>query len=166
MHTNTRYLLILACSQRKCARSDLVPAVDRYDGGSYRVLRKALRENNQPEGLDILILSAKYGLIEASTPIANYDQRMTAQRAKVLQEQVKQKLQSYVQNNNCQKVYIDVGRDYLPAIGDLRPLFLQASITYAHGQIGERLAQLKQWLTKTRRTDSVSHQSPHELPSP
>jgi hypothetical protein len=60
-----RYLLILGCSQRKRPDSGLLPAIERYDGVNFRILQKAKREEYLPENLDILILSAKYGLIEA-----------------------------------------------------------------------------------------------------
>ncbi len=80
-----RYFLILACSQRKHPDSGLMPAIERYDGVNFRVLQKATREGYLSENLDMLILSAKYGLIEANTPIESYDLKMTKQRAQELQ---------------------------------------------------------------------------------
>ena len=80
--SETRYLLIVACSQRKRSDPYLLPAIERYDGGNFRVLRKAMREGYWPQNMDVLILSAKYGLINASTFIADYDQRMNRERAK------------------------------------------------------------------------------------
>jgi|SRR5215210_261396 len=38
-------MLILACSQRKRLDKKLLPAVERYDGAAFRVLRRFLREN-------------------------------------------------------------------------------------------------------------------------
>ena len=55
-----QYLLILACSQRKLDNKELLPAIERYDGGSYRVIRKAQREKCNLDNIEILILSAKY----------------------------------------------------------------------------------------------------------
>lgn len=96
-----------------------------------------------------MILSAHYGLIEATTPIAYYERRMTRERAQELQAQVLQRLQAYAQQITYREVYVDLGRDYRPAIGDLRQIFKGSSLIYAQGQIGERLAQLKQWLVTT-----------------
>ena len=76
-----RLLLIIACSQRKRSELNLLPAIGRYDGVYFRLLRKARREGYWPENLDMLILSSKYGLIDLSTPIAYYEQRMTRTRA-------------------------------------------------------------------------------------
>ena len=57
-------LLILSCSQRKAPAKGRLPAIDRYDGPAFRVLRKYLREG-PAEVPTVLILSAKYGLIES-----------------------------------------------------------------------------------------------------
>jgi len=153
VHSNSRYLLIIGCSQRKRSDVGLLPAIDRYDGGSYRILRKAQREGTLPESLDVLILSAKYGLISASTPIASYEQRMTRERAKELQAQTVQTLQNYARQHSYQGVYVDLGQDYYPAIGDVSKIFANASIVYAQGKIGERLARVKRWLMATCETE-------------
>jgi hypothetical protein len=55
--------------------------MERYDGVHFRVLRKAQREGYWPENLDMLILSAKYGLLDLDTVIEHYDLRMTSEQA-------------------------------------------------------------------------------------
>ena len=61
-------LLILGCSQKKRPDSGLLPALDRYDGPMFRVLRKCLREcPGGAQGLETYILSAEFGLMQAST---------------------------------------------------------------------------------------------------
>lgn len=139
-------LLIIACSQRKRPDPGLLPAIERYDGGSYRVLRKIKREGRWPKNLDVLILSAKYGLIEASTPIADYEQRITRDRASQLKPQVIQALQTYSQYNTYFEVYVDLGQDYLSAVEGFEQFFSGSSITRVKGRIGERLKSLKSWL--------------------
>lgn len=153
MNSNTRYMLIIACSQRKSLEPGLLPALERYDGGSFRLLRKAKREGYLPERLDILILSAKYGLISASTSIATYEQRMTRERARELQAQTMQTLQIYARQHSYEEVYVDLGQDYYPAIGDVSKLFVNASIICAQGKIGKRLARVKHWLKLTSETE-------------
>lgn len=75
-------LLILSCSQRKRSDPGLLPAIERYNGPAFQVLRKFLRERpDDTRRLDVFIMSAAYGLIPAEYPIANYDQVMTSQRA-------------------------------------------------------------------------------------
>src|SRR5690348_4465403 len=79
-------LLILSCSQRKRPDLELLPAMDRYDGPSFRVLRRFLSQR-PTERLTVYILSAEFGLIPATLPIPDYDRRMTPQRARELQPQ-------------------------------------------------------------------------------
>lgn len=59
-------LLILSCSQRKRSTSNLLPAIERYDGPAFQVLRKFLREFPlEAESLDVYIL--KVGARSART---------------------------------------------------------------------------------------------------
>jgi cytoplasmic iron level regulating protein YaaA (DUF328/UPF0246 family) len=146
MGSQSRHLLIVACSQRKRQDPGGLPAIERYDGVSFRVLRKAQREGYWPENLDVLILSAKYGLIDAFTPIANYEQRMTCERANQLKTQVRRVLEEYVERSTYREVYVDLGQDYTPALQDLEQLLTISSVTYAKGRIGERLSHLKKWI--------------------
>lgn len=70
-----RRLLILKCSARKRGVEEPIPAIERYDGPLWQVLRSFLRE--QPlfaTDIDIYVLSAAFGLIPASQPIVWYDQ--------------------------------------------------------------------------------------------
>ena len=141
-----QYLLILACSQRKLDNKELLPAIERYDGGSYRVIRKAQREKCNLDNIEILILSAKYGLIEAFTPIANYEQRINQDRAKELNHQLLQKLKKYVKKNSYIEIHLDLGLNYNLAVERIQNLFPRSHFVFAKGRIGERLRQLKLWL--------------------
>jgi hypothetical protein len=146
VNCETRYLLIVACSQRKRSDPYLLPAIERYDGGNFRVLRKLKREKCWPKKVDVLILSAKYGLIEADEPIAHYEQRMDRERARRLKSQTISILHKYTEQQVYDEVYVELGQDYFPAIGDMMGLFKNSVVIYAEGRIGERLAKLKQWL--------------------
>src|ERR1700693_6189826 len=84
-------LLIVACSKRKKPTNKQMPAIERYDGPAFRVLRKFLREQQGPVPR-VLILSGKYGLIDAVTPIRDYDFRMTPATADALRPAVLKRL--------------------------------------------------------------------------
>lgn len=146
MHSEARYLLIVSCSQRKRSDAGLLPAIERYDGGQFRVLRKARRDGYWAQNLDVLILSAKYGLIEAYTSIANYEQRMNSKRASELKEQVTQALNKYSRQSIYSEVYVNLGQDYCLAIEKIEELFKNSRVIRANGRIGERLKSLKNWL--------------------
>ena len=81
-----RRLLILSCSQRKNISQRLLPAVERYNGPLFFVLRRFLREcPHQAKQLDVYILSAAYGLIAGNFPTPLYDQKMNIARVVELQ---------------------------------------------------------------------------------
>jgi hypothetical protein len=141
-----RYLVILSCSQRKRSDPGLMPAIERYDGASFRVLRKAKREGYWPEHLDALILSAKYGLLEPEALIEDYDSRMTRDRAIALQPAVTADLNRRLAQLGYHEVFINLGQNYLIAIGEPAEVFNDLPVIYARGRIGERMRQLKMWL--------------------
>ena len=69
-------LLILGCADRKRDSGGVLPALDRYDGPAYRVIRTFLREYQWPEDVSIAVLSAEYGLFGVLKGIRQYDKRM------------------------------------------------------------------------------------------
>lgn len=147
MRKHSRYLLILACSQRKRTDATPLPAIERYTGVNFQVLHKARREGYLPENLDILILSAKYGLIEASTPIDYYALKMTRLWAKELQTDVCQKLDLMLSKTTYAEIFINLGKTYLTTINSSAMLpQLEQRVIYAEGGIGQKMAQMKNWL--------------------
>lgn len=141
-----RSLLIVSCSQRKGSDPGLLPAIDRYDGPTFRLLRRFLKESPSPP-LDIFILSAKFGLIPHNQPIPNYDQRMTQLRAQELHPSVMSELGHIFSSRSYQRVCICMGRDYLVALDGYNTLALsEMSIKVAVGAPGHKLAQLHYWL--------------------
>src|SRR5262245_57068777 len=86
-------LLILACSATKRPDPDRLPALERYDGPAFRTLRAFLRNDpDRASTLDLLILSAEFGLIAGDTPIPVYNRCMTSSRALWLRSQVRSRL--------------------------------------------------------------------------
>ncbi len=147
-----RRLLILSCSQRKHTSADLLPAIERYNGPLFFVLRRFLREcRHEAKQLDVYILSATYGLIPKNFPIPLYDEKMNLPRAIELQPQVKTTFSSILENNYASICFV-LGKTYLKVFEDLHNLIpnLTQSIV-AHGPIGKKQTQLKRWLWKILR---------------
>jgi hypothetical protein len=136
-------LLILSCSATKRTIDGLLPALTRYDGPAYRVLRNALRDLPQERHPRIAILSARFGLIAGDTPLPWYDCQMTPERAAVLTPAVQRDLRTWLQPD-ITDIFITLGRAYRPVLGDI-PLGAWR-ITEAQGGIGVRLGQLRRWL--------------------
>jgi hypothetical protein len=136
------HLLILSCSDRKPAAKGKLPALDRYDGVNFRVLRTFLNKHGWPPGLCIKILSAKYGLLDATDLIEAYDQRLDEARARQLNRAT---IKALARFGKPSSVFVNLGRDYLPAIHGIDRLFL-GRVAYAQGGIGLKMVRMKKWL--------------------
>jgi hypothetical protein len=140
-------LLLLGCSARKrTVPAQPVAAIERYDGVFYRVLRKWLRSAVQPH-LDVLIVSAQFGLIESATPIPNYERRMTSRRALELASGVQAKFNSLVSKRRYRRIFVNLGRDYGITVSGVTEL---QNAVWAKGAIGKRARQMKRWLEESR----------------
>jgi hypothetical protein len=140
-------LLVLSCSDRKKKIKELTPAIEIYDGVNYRSIKKAKREGNLSNNLDILIISAKYGLLNCDDPINYYKQRITPDRAKELRIDVLPKLKMILKNNNYGEIFVNLGKDYLPVIDGFEKFVpSDTRIIYAKGGIGQKMSQMKKWL--------------------
>ena len=142
-------LLVTACSQRKRPDEGRLPAIERYDGPAFRVVRRFLR-THPAEPISVYILSARYGLIGQMETIPEYDQRMTAERARELAPGVVAALEQFVGTPPCSKMLLCVGRTYLPAlVGYEKAIAPTTMVRVSEGSLGRRLAELYDWLYGT-----------------
>ncbi|HEY7423868.1 MAG TPA: hypothetical protein VH682_06440 [Gemmataceae bacterium] len=157
----TRSLLIIACSQRKVAGLAAGAAWDVYDGVVYRVLKKRLGpRNNWPAWFDLLIVSAKYGVIRPGRRIQPYDQTMPVSGR---QGRWAGALRRLVASYDYRFVHVNLGRAYQAAIGDIAALFPKAEVTAADGGIGQRAAQTTTWITTRLAGQTSQPSSSHPL---
>ena len=135
-------LLIMSCSKTK-KHLENVPAIELYDGQAYRVMRK-----RSPENLEILIISAKYGIIRSSDIVSYYDQVMTVTEAVKMKEHVENVIRKTVWKRNSMRIFITLGFPYNLAVSEELLDFLDEgfNLQVASGPIGKRLHQLKEWL--------------------
>ena len=138
-------MLILACSQRKRPDEELLPAVERYDGPAFQVLRRFLRESPL-ETPDVLILSAEHGLIPHDLPIAAYDRKMTPTRARELRPLVLAELDRITLHRSSPETLVFAGKYYLPALNLDVSLPRNAAMKVCTGALGRKLAELHDWL--------------------
>ncbi len=138
-----RRLLILSCSQRKNASHEPLPAIDRYNGPLFLVLRRFLRESpRQARLLDVYILSAAYGLIPGDFPTTLYDRKMNTSRIVELQPQITT-LFLGIRHTNYISICFVLGKTYMKAFEGLQT-HIESVIAY--GPMGKRQSQLKKWL--------------------
>ena len=142
-----RRLLILSCSQRKHTSHEPLPAIERYNGPLFFVLRRFLREcPRQARQLDVYILSAAYGLIPGDFPTAWYDRKINTSRVVELQPQVNTTFSDILRDKFASICFV-LGKTYLKSFDgwqDLVPARTESFVAY--GRIGEKQAQLKKWL--------------------
>jgi len=141
-------LLILSCSRKKKAGSRLLPAIERYDGPAFQVLRKFTVEcPTEAHGLDTCIISAKFGLIPAEQPIPYYDELMTVHRTTVLNPIVLAEVERLLARRIYRELMINVGQGYLPALAGYESLAPDdLEVTLLSGSSGRRQAILRDWL--------------------
>lgn len=138
------YLLILGCSSKKREDYGRAPAFEVYNGPDFLTLRKFLRENGWPPGLIIKIISAKYEIIDATTLIEPYDERLEKEAGKKMRQRVRYHLKKI----ECpESVFVNLGKDYRSAVPKLETLFDPDRIEYASGRgNGEKRQKMIQWL--------------------
>ena len=139
-------LLILGCSSLKRGSDELLPALDRYDGPAFRVVRKFLRNYQWPEDISIAVLSAKYGLIGILKRIANYDKTMDATEAMAMASASWTELSKWAPFHNS--IYLCLGKNYLPAVESaITSLGMKHQVF--EGGIGKKLNELKTFLSNS-----------------
>ena len=135
-----RKLLIVGCSAVKRTSGGFLPALDRYDGPVYRVMRRFLRDHRWPDDVSVGVLSAEHGLFGIFKNIEHYDKRMDRTTAALQAPSCTATLSRWAPDHRS--VHISVGKDYLPAIQPgiselgLSPFFLR-------GGIGSKQQQVK-----------------------
>ena len=152
-----RRLLVLTCSARKRSGAELLPALERYDGPPWQVLRSVLRE--QPllvSDVDTYVLSAAYGLISANAMIPWYDQTMTEKRADELHHTTLQHLCALLNHSGYDQCCLGLSQLYLRAlVGWQVCVSTTIQVTVANGALGEKLGQVKSWLLSETRTPTI-----------
>jgi cytoplasmic iron level regulating protein YaaA (DUF328/UPF0246 family) len=136
-------LLIQSCSKSKNSTEEAVPALDLYTGYFFKIIKKAMREDEFDEDIDICILSAEYGLVEAQKEIEWYDRRMSHERAEELAPTIYDKF-TKIYENNYDTIIVNVGNDYREALPEFNSID-NTDIVYIEGEgIGIQGHKLKQ----------------------
>lgn len=139
-------LLIINCSKSKYSDVEILPAIERYNGVGFRVVRKFLQQKNA-DYLDIFILSAKFGLISSNELIPDYDQKIDKRRSQELQSTVNAKFCELLQSGFYKRCLLCLSQDYLQIFNDYEKIIPETlTVTIATGTIGKKLSILHQWL--------------------
>jgi len=143
-------LLVQSCSATKQEVKNPVQALDLYDGYFFKIIKKAARAGRLQPGLDILIISAKHGIVKPDDKIGYYDQRMDVERAQDLNPKVVETITDRVAEEGHEKVWINLGKDYLPAVDGLEAA-VDVPVEYIEGcGIGMKGKRLKHLVSSGR----------------
>ena len=134
-------LLVISCSKTK-RRLENRPALEVYDGPYYRILRK-----NDLTNIDVLIISAQYGLINSRSLISAYDRRMTKEFANEISSTISKNLTIRLNSDEYEEAFFELGSLYMYAAGINPNEFEKIRIIVDKGPIGIRLHNLKSWLS-------------------
>jgi len=143
-------LLIQSCSATKEPVDTPVPALDLYDGYFFRIIKKAVRANRFQSELDIIIISAKHGVVEPDDHIGYYDQEMDTERANELNDEIIDAIASKVVEHEYEKVWVNLGKDYMPAMDGIDEA-VDVPVLHIEGSgIGMKGKQLKHLVSSSR----------------
>jgi hypothetical protein len=142
-----RRLLFLSCTRSKRREPELLPAIERYDGPVFRVVRRF--RNTTAEPPETYILSAQFGLIPSDQLIPYYDERMTPRRAQELRPQVGKAFRRIISAGSAgrwveMQLFFCMGKVYFEAIMPCVPTNL--TVERAGGPIGRMSSELHLWL--------------------
>jgi two-component sensor histidine kinase len=141
-------LLIIGCSDKKNPIIGLTSAISLYNGPNYLSLKKLKREHMFPSDVQIVIISAKYGMIFPDQWIEKYDKKMTITRAEELKNELKRKLETYLKEKKFEECFINLGKTYMRSIESVQfPLDIQK--IEAKGKIGEKRSEMLKWLLRS-----------------
>jgi hypothetical protein len=141
-------LLVQSCSARKRAVDEALPALDLYDGYFYRIINKSRREGRFDNSIDIVILSAKHGLLAPNEEIEPYDREMNPDRADQLNETVVEELAATIRADDYDEVWINGAAVYRRALEGIDEV-VDVPVHYIEGNgNGEMGSQLKDLITR------------------
>ena len=139
--------LILGCSEAKRNDREPLPALERYDGPAFHVVRRFLADANPVlRNVDIYVLSAQYGLIASDECVVRYNRRMTATRAAELRPEVLSQLR-VILSHHYAELFISLSKLYLQTINGFESSAPNGTqVTISQAAMGKRLTELKHWL--------------------
>lgn len=141
----TRNLLLISCSATKEVMGNLLPAILRYCGRVHLMVKAILQAKSWPKNTDMLIISAKYGVLSPLDPIPYYERRLLPENVSTLSNLVKRQQR---------EIFLP---PYETCFVYLSPLYSMAASSIIDELstlgcriiLGASLSQLIEWVTRT-----------------
>lgn len=143
-------LLIMPPSFKRKLKPKLLPAIERYDGVLYRILRR----NMPSKGLDILILTDNMKLVWSSEMLPYKEPKGKRWSGfgpkRISEETVKRNLtflKNILEQENYSEIFIALGKRLRGAVKGIETIS-RTKISYIQGGLGFQSHMLKTWLNK------------------
>jgi len=146
-----KLVIVSASSSIRKEPDEAIPAIERYNGIYFRVLRKYLPKRNL-SNIDVLIVSEKLGLVWSDDKITYHvphagkwgSLSLDDVSIRKLRTENLEKLRKIV--NRYSEIYVNVGVKYLRLIEGFEKI-TTCKVTYATGRgLGPKAVHMKQWL--------------------
>lgn len=155
-----RRLIIVSESLRRLKEPpEPIPALDRFDGVYFRIIKKYRREGKLQD-TDCIIVSKKFGIICQNEKIPYYKPNhinkigylnMKENQTKKLRGKNLAKLKEIFVKNRYSEIFVNVGKRFMKLIEGLEKL-TSAKIIYASGPgLGPKAQHLKRWILQGKR---------------
>ena len=146
-------LLILGPSFRRNADPQLLPAIERYDGIFYKIVRKYM-DKIRKKGIDILILTEDLDLIPPETllpynpPIGEKWTSISPHKhlKEIKCKKIQEKLIKLLKTKHYDEIFIALNRHYRKLLPDLTP-YTKHILSNFKG-IGPKAQALKKWINE------------------
>jgi hypothetical protein len=142
-------LIIVSASTRLNYTEDPIPAIERFDGANFRVLRKAISDGRMKD-TQVLVLHEKEGLLKQNQSVPYIEPEgkigvltINAKSAHSLRLKNLELLKREMEN--CSEIYVNVGKHYLKLIEGFQN-HTKARVTFAQGRLGEKAAHMQDWI--------------------
>jgi len=145
-------LLILGPSYRRNTSPEPLPAIERYDGLFYRIIRRNM-DKVKEKGIDIIIITEDLELATPETklpykpPVGNKWRTLpptTRDPEKV--EKLRNQILEIVKNKRYDEIFIALNKHYQALLPDLAP-HTKKIISDFEG-LGPKAKSLKEWLSR------------------
>ena len=143
-------IIVAASARRKKEPIKSIPALDRYDGIFFRVIKKYLREGKL-KNTDIIIVSEKLGVLLQYERIPYYEPTPGKWGPIKDKEKIKESRRRNIAKltkilKNYSTIYVNLGKDYLKLIEGFDGL-TEGRIVFAAGKgLGPKALHMKKWI--------------------
>ena len=140
-----RRLVIVSASQRRAPDPNPMPAIDRFDGVYFRILRKYLRESRL-KGVDVLVVSDRYGILQANDLVPFHHPSDKIKATENARASNLTKLKDMLKKASYAEIYVVCGEDFQGFIRGFEE-YANTTVTYCQGRgLGPKARSLRDWI--------------------